>query len=378
MTPEDAVTLKDWQLIVIGAVVGWAVTVVLQHIQSLIHRKNEERRIRKEYNRINEAWTKFEKLFPNLHLLQAGWPPTGYFTPEQVRIRLQEQFKLPDQIRCEIRQVHQAEWLAQNYTDGEQVGIKTLRIFRTSDEPSDELSGRSHFIQIEAHSYKYFDFLATHRRLTKGSAEEQQLLRSFVGTPNAEQAVAGFPNPLSVGLSLFCENSDMLVLLVRTIEGASGGEWHGGKLFNAVGENVTPSDFSASIMGHKETSPYVVAKRGLHQEVGFSEEDIRCSTVSIHSLAWASDILDHKFFGLVTTPLTRSEIKQRWENAPDRGENRDILFYSVRNAKECSDFFRSVFAQKFEWSPEAIFCTARSLVSLRKIDLADLIHLNKR
>ncbi len=357
----------------IGALLGALLCLLVQNILYPIcvsrYRRARERRL---FAAVNKSWSRFQALFPNLRLLQSGWPPTGLFEPRHIICHLVGVFELPPTLRTQIRERHASEWIAKRLTDGEQVGIRNLRIFRHSDDPGDERVGRSHSIEIEAHVYHYFDFLATHRLIANGSAEERSLLTGFAVETNPEQTIAGFPNPLSVGLSLFCEQGQVLALVVRTKVGATGGLWQGGKVFNAVGENFAPRDFSLSLSGEAESSPIVVGRRGLYEEVGLSEDEIDGCTIAFHSVAWASDILDHKFFGYAITPLAQAQVQARWENAPDRSENRQIQFARVATPQDCRFLWRKILASSDQWSPEAIFCTARSLVLLRKLTPSDL------
>jgi hypothetical protein len=134
------------------------------------------------------------------------------------------------------------------------------------------------------------------------------VLDALAGPVGPDQPIPGFPTPCSVGLSVLCEDGTLLLLPRRTSASGPGGHWEGGKIFNAVGENTAPRDFAAANRRSHETTPDVVARRGLCEELGFSDEDTRTATVRLHSFAWASDLLDYKFFGCVETPLSRSEV----------------------------------------------------------------------
>ena len=80
--------------------------------------------------------------------------------------------------------------------------------------------------------------MSTHHLLRLGSPEEKAFLLEFREIHYLEPAQF-FPNPLSVGLSLFCEGGDYLVLTKRTKLISSGGLIWGNQIYNAVGENVT-------------------------------------------------------------------------------------------------------------------------------------------
>jgi hypothetical protein len=363
----------------VGAIIGAIGGLLVQNIAypaalQQISKWRDRRRIKK----INSAWQSLQDIVPVLKLFQAGWLPDGTFGPDQVRMRLLGAFQLSHEIDVEIRQKHAPEWAMAGLTDGEQVGIRSLQIYRISDEPTAEREGRAHMIEILTHSYHYFDFLATHRLLVTGTPDERALLSKYAGKPNPEDSIAAFPNPLSVGLSLFCESGNVLALLVRSKMSASGGYWHGGKVFNAVGENATPHDFRASFEGHMESSPFRVAKRGLFQEMGFSQTECETAHVVLHSLAWAADIRDHKFFGYLITPMAVSEIRYRWEHAADRAENREIHFVGLSSRDACRRFWSEIVSDTSEWAPEALLCTMRSLLVLGKLSPEDLLRLSHR
>lgn len=363
-----------WTTLLVAALVGAFAALLVQNIAyPFALQRWAEWQERKRILRVNRAWESSRRLVPNLQLLQAGWLSDGTFAPEHIKLRLVGTYQMPGDIRTRIRARHEATWTAEGLTDSEQVGINALRIYRTSDDPVAERCGLSHVIEIDAHVYRYFDFLATHRLLGSGSLDEKQLLHTYVSEPNAEEAICGFPNPLSAGLSLFCESGNVLVLLIRSKTTAAGGGWHGGKLFNSVGENATPSDFRPTFAGHFESSPLEIARRGLFQEMGFSEGESNRCAVSIHSLAWATDILDYKFFGYALTPLSEREVKHRWEHARDRFENRDIRFVDVSTRRACVQLWTEMRTQLQTCSPEALFCTMRSLMLLRKLNSNDVL-----
>ena len=105
---------------------------------------------------------------------------------------------------------------------------------------------------------------------------------------------------------------------------------------------------------------------------GVQDEANECH-LEIHSLTWASDILDHKFFGWVITEMAQEEVRNRWEHAPDRRENDQIYFIDVSTRRKCIELWRSILTSKQEWSPEAIFCTARTLLLRGMLKQEDLI-----
>jgi len=373
-----ALEQKDIVLLVFGALAGAFFGVLFQNIlfprisEDLTRRKSSRR-----LKRVNAGWKSFESLFPMLKLQQAGWSQDGSFEPNVIRIKLSGDFKLPNDIN-QIRARYNDEWLASGATDDEKIGITSLSIRRKSDDPLDEIAGSSHDIRIISHSFRYFDFLATHRRLAIGKPEDIEILNKHLSTVGEYSPIDSFPNPLSVGLSLFCEAGNVLVFTLRTQKTEGGGDWHGGKRFNAVGENTNRSDFSTDLGGALISSPYTVARRGLYEEMGFTSEDADLCTTKIHSLAWASDIRDHKFFGYAVSTLAESEVRSRWDLAPDRHEHQKIFFIPVQTRTQSLRFWHGVLGEANTWSPEALFCTARSLVLLGHLKPQDLLPVGHR
>ncbi|MGH3769423.1 MAG: hypothetical protein ACRDS0_20200 [Pseudonocardiaceae bacterium] len=223
------------------------------------------------------------------------------------------------------------------------------------------------------HRYDYFDFLATHMLRMRGTEEERAALDTLAGPASPTQLAAGFPTPCSVGLSVFCEGGTQLMLPRRTSDSGPGGLWEAGKIFNAVGENAALRDFAAANRRSHESTPDVIARRGLYEELGLSDHEIGAATLRLHSFAWASDWRDFKFFGYLTTSLSRSEVQDRWRNAPDRSETSgfELAAWPVGSAEECRALVSAVRDNPEEWAPEAVFCTLRSLITLRRISIDD-------
>lgn len=105
------------------------------------------------------------------------------------------------------------------------------------------------------------------------------------------------------------------------------------------------------------------------RKMGFSDDDIRTAKVRLHSFAWASDLRDFKFFGFVETPLSRTEVQDRWRNSPDRSETTgfELEAWPVRSSSECRKLLTAIRDNPADWSPEAVFSTLRSLIALRRI-----------
>ena len=171
--------------------------------------------------------------------------------------------------------------------------------------------------------------------------------------------------------------SSPLHALDRVRRDVAGGYWEAGNIFNPVGENAAPSDFAVGNLQAHESTPFEIARRGLYQEMGFFDEDLRASTLKLHSFAWASDLLDFKFFGFVNTPLSRSEVQDRWRNAPDRSETSglELSVWPVRSPDECAKLLSEMRDNPADWSPEAVFCSIRSLISLRRISADELSRM---
>jgi hypothetical protein len=359
----------DWPSLLIGAVVGAAVGIVGQNILfPIVQQRWRNRLLRAYYRKANAVWAKFEQLHPRLVLVQSGWDGDGCFSPGSIVLRQGSSFSLTGVAR-NFRSKHASEWEAEGFTNGTPIGIAGISIRRTSDEPSAELRGRAHKLEVAMHQYHYFDFLATHVLRLVGSEGERNALNALIGSYGPGQPIRCFPTPCSVGLSVFCENGTYLLLTRRAADRAAGGYWEAGKIFNCVAENAAPRDFAAANREAHESTPDVIAKRGLYEEMGFSEEDINAARLRMHSFAWASDVLDFKFFGIVETSLSRSESQERWRNAPDRSETLGMRLdaWPVGSKGDCKNLLMAIRDNVADWSPEAAFCTIRSLVVLRKI-----------
>lgn len=98
-------------------------------------------------------------------------------------------------------------------------------------------------------------------------------------------------------------------------------------------------------------------------------------SIVLHTLAWDNRTRDYNFFGYVVTPQSRGEVKQDWTAAPDRHENRDVLFIDVGNKTQCLNLVEQMARQRTEWSSEAIICTLRSLLYFRKVAPEDLVRI---
>jgi len=368
----------DWAGWVIGAIIGAVFGLLIQNIAfPSTSRRLAEWRRRRFFAEANRAWDAVERGHPNLFLVQAGWDRSGCFPPGSVIFRLDDTFELSDGRLARLRDDHTHQWTADDFKDAEQAGISSISITRVSDRPDDEQHGRSHHMRLMMHTYRYFDHLATHLLRLTGTDAEKAILNAAAGNVTPGAALDSFPNPCSVGLSVFCEDGTHLALTRRTTNPGAGGHSHAGKTYNAVGESVAPRDFAVALDGSLESSPDVVARRGLYEELGLTVNDIAMCAINIHSFAWSSDILDHKFFGMAITPLSRAEIQDRWRNAPDRSETigNELAFRPVQTRSECLRLLETIKENSDEWAPEAAFSSIRSLLTLRRVAPADVTKI---
>ena len=365
----------DWSSLLVGAIVGALAGIILQNIAyPAVERRWRAHRRHAFYSHANKTWTMIEHLYPRLKLVQGGWGEGGCFAEGSIVLRLVGSFALKDPEVKKLRGSYVGKWKAAGFTDDEQLGIDSILNTRVSDSPSAEIDEKAHTLTLNVHRYRYFDFLATHMLRLRGNAEERSALNRVAGPPSSDRPVPGFPTPCSVGLSVFCEDGTQLVLTRRTAAVAVSGDWESGKIFNAVGENATLRDFAASNREPHETTPEVIARRGVHEELGFNDSDIRTARLRLHSFAWANDVLDFKFFGTLETPLASAEIQDRWRNAPDRSESsgEGLMIWPVQSHAECRQLLATIRDNPSDWSPEAIFSTLRSLIVLRKISTEDV------
>lgn len=351
----------NWLDVTVGAVAG----LVLQNLAYPSAQAGYLKwRSRRRFRAAEGAGLAMEQRFGSLVIVQAGWGEDGTFAHDAVTLELGDEFEVENPGVARILDGRAAQWRADGFDDGLQVGIATLRINRISDRPEDERVGRSHRVVCRMHTYRYFSFLGTHRLLLAGTAPEREFLRELAGEPDCRETIRGFPNPFSVGLSVFCEDGDYLALTRRTASAAAGGHWQGGKIYNAVGENAAPRDFSPGLDGTVRSTPYLIAQRGLWEEVGLPDVDIDASTIKLHSLAYALDLRDHKMFGFAVTHLSRDELRYAWRHAPDRIESAgsDVEFHSVRTRADTRRLLRRIVDEAEQWAPEAVFCTVRSML----------------
>ncbi len=193
---------------------------------------------RVRHRRFERAWEEYKSRSTDLEVIQAGWK-SGGFVPEEVVLTVDGDFELSNETLMRIRESHKVEWEQTGQTNNFQIGLSKIDPHRINDEVGGRLT---HQLRLYAHKYRFFDFLATNRMLKEGSAEEKRELVEFIPERHGLRPISAFPNALSVGLSLFCEDGSCLVLTRRTRLVSSGGGWSAGKVFNAVGENITRRD----------------------------------------------------------------------------------------------------------------------------------------
>lgn len=351
---------------IVGAVAGYYAEKVLDRVHAHVSRLFQRLR-RLRYGR---AWETYKSLSVGLDVVQTGWK-SDTFAQDEVVLTLGPDFELSSDIAATIRDAHRAGWEQHDLKDNIQVGLSAVDPHRVSDEVGEKTT---HQLRLAGQRYHYFDFLATHRTLLEGSVEEKQLLADHISERHSLQPVAAFPNPLSVGLSLFCEDGNCLVLTRRTKLTSSGGTWFGDAVFNAVGENVSLRDVAGYYDGLDRLSPWETAKRGLSEEMGFTTSDVAESRLVLHTFSWDTRILDYKFFGFATSSISRNEVQQRWTFASDRHEAWSLIFVDIKTRRKRANFVRDMVEHRHDWSSEAILCTVRSMLHLFH-DLPDGLSL---
>jgi len=344
----------------LGILVGYFIEKILDSLIARVKLSTKKRK----WKKAEQIWEKYQSLSFGLIVIQAGWK-AGEFSEEQVVVTIDNSYKIPKDIAENLYNSHKGKWESADLNDNEQYGIAEIDPHRVSDEITTKSD--SHQLRIKGHTYRYFEFLATNRLFRSGTKEEQEFLNEIIGKPHYLEPVSSFPNPLSVGLSLFCENGNSLVLTRRTIIASSGGLWAGNTIFNAVGENMIPYDtYGNNFQGSTRLSPWITAKRGLHEEMGIVFSDKTMSMV-LHSFVWDSRILDYKFFGYVINSFSRADIRKAWINAPDRNENSELIFFDCSTDKQVVELVEELIHNKSKWASECILCTVLSLFHLDKI-----------
>ncbi len=341
-----------------GVVAGYYVEKLLRGLDSSIAAAAKQRR----WDAAKRALERFQELSPALQIVQAAGR-TAEFTEAEIVVTVERKYSAPQPVK-DLLAKNQKHWAERRLKNNRQVGVFEVIPHRLSDVPGE----RSHILLIRGQNFDYFNFLASNQMLLNGDESEKLLLEPLVGERHYFKPSPHFPNPLSVGLALFCEGGGCLIMTRRTPLQSSGGWMSAGAIFNAVGETVNPRDTKAgSYQGHCLVSPWNTARRALVEEMGFSASDVNDTTIVLHSLVYDSRILDYKFFGYAVVSLSRAGISQRWESAPDKAEAKELFFEDVSSAINAEALIERIVTHQDNWSPEASLCTSRALLHAGKI-----------
>lgn len=364
--------IVDWILLIIGGVFGAVLGLLADEWWRRRSVRQEQKRSAQRYRELNLEAKSIENMHSTLVLIQAGWDPDGFFSPGSITVRLDYTYQAP-QIIQGICAAHTAEWADAGHTNGRQVGLSSYLITRVSDDPEQERLGLAHHLTLRAHEFDYFDFLGSHRILLNGTGAERHLLSRLVASASAESPAPGLPTPCSVGLSLIAEAGRTIVLGRRAGVNSPAGAWRPGEVFNAVGEGMAARDFASAGYDAASCGPDITAARGAYEELGFRPQEMQRSRLRLHSFAFATDVLDFKFFGSLETELSVGEIQGRWEVAADRVEARELLYHPIETRRQAIELLHEMQSDTDTWSPEARFCTIRTLLCLRKLSIQDVI-----
>ena len=358
----------EWVFLFVGIIAGYFINklldFLLMHVELI-----RERRIWKKAERV---WVKYQAISFGLEVIQVGWA-NGKFSEEQVIITVDKVFKLNPEIAAKTLEILMGEWEKQHYTNDVQYGVSEIDPHRSSDEVTCKTT--DHQLVICGHTFRYFEFLSTNRMLTSCDIG----MRSFVWSKvdkvddgNYLHPQSLFANPLSVGLSLFCENGNYLVLPIRTDKVSSGGSWAPSSIYNAVGEMVNLKDIEGECQGVPRLSVWKTAKRGLHEELGVEFFGGRNEDLVIHSFVWDKRILDYKFFGYFINGMSQLDVQRSWDQAPDKHEFKKLTFHDTSNRERCLKIVQDMVVDRNKWGSECILCTIRSLLYTKKITTEDL------
>lgn len=358
----------EWLLLVLGALLG----VTVDKIYDWARRRSEDRRRTRHYEFVNKRREQVQSLHPNIQLLQAGWDPNGFYVPGSAIVRVRGRFETPPEIE-ELVESHRQQWIDGGAKNNPQIGIRSFRVDRVSDDPADDRAGTAHQLVFQGHEFEYFEFLASHRLLVEGNESERATITRLAADASATTPAAMLPTPISVGLTVLAEQGDILILSRRATTQSHAGSWAGGRVFNAVGEGAAPRDLASAGHDADATSPEVVAARGLYEELGFRTQDMVRTRIRLHSYAYDSSILDFKFFGVAETSLSFSEVHERWLLAPDRSEASELIQVPIRSKGDCLALLAKIADEHQDWSAEALFSTIRTLLCLERVRVQDVI-----
>ena len=347
-----------------GVCVGYIIEKLLDIMTSKIQKIIKFIKWRKKENFLE----KYRQLVHGLELIQYGWN-NGTFNEDQVFVTKNNEFKLSDEIREKILLKNISYWNNNSLQNNPQIGVSFIDPHRTTDEIS---TTTDHELVIHGQVYNYYDFLATNQKYSIATKEELWFFNSIIKTPQSLQPVPQFPNPLSVGLSVFCEDGNLLVLTRRTMLPSSGGLHSGNLIYNAIGENMISNDtYGYKHNGFERLSPWMTAKRGMSEEMGFNFNNKKMSLL-LHTIAWDKRILDYKFFGYVITPFSKIEVEDAWQKASDKNENLELFFIDCTNQEKTHRFVKELLINKSQYASECTFCTITSLLLMNKLSVSRL------
>ena len=106
--------------------------------------------------------------------------------------------------------------------------------------------------------------------------------------------------------------------------------------------------------------------------MGLHHSDLAGADVLLHSLVFDARLLDYKFFGYVVLPLSRAQVAQAWETAPDKSENVSLHFIDVSDSQKAAGLVRGMVASSAEWAPEALYSTTRALLHAGRLSRKDI------
>lgn len=359
-------TLRPYLVFLAGTVAGYIVNESIDWAreQSRSHRRKESWKV------ANRRWAAKRNMSSGLDVVYSDLLGTG-FSRDSVVISLRRSLQIHKEIATKVLDPNSLRWSKKGITDEIQIGAIAIDPSRVSDSAQVE----SHRLAIGAREIDYFSVMATNWSLAFGAEEERDFLTKFVPSRLPLEPVPEFANPISVGLTLICEDGRILILGKRSNRPSSGGIWWPNSIYNPIGETMNPKDIDSSLDGKMGFSPWRTAERGLFEEMGWHASDIEDAYPILHSFVWDNRILDYKFFGYAVTPLSCAEIYQRWIDAPDRPESQRIDFVPIQNRAQSLELCRRIVEESEDWSSEASFCTIRTLLHLEKIRSKDIDEL---
>lgn len=286
-------------------------------------------------------------------LVSVGYPSNTqrYFLEDSIIAHTDEKKLIIDNGLKEIRDNNSAKWLDLGLTNG---GLLGLSYFCETS-----YNGSASELLLRTRETRYFDFLATHVLRISGTAKEKEFIDSIVAKNHNNSLVYGFPNPLSVGLAVFCENGDYLVSTRRSNNVKTGGLLYGGQLYCMRGSSIK-EDYQGSYL-NKTGLPYITARRGLVEEMGLSNLDISLGKLFIHTFVKDTELMDYKFLGVFITGLSSNEIYAKWESTQNRAEDSSMIFINVNTPEKRRMLIKNINTEQAAWSSVAALAIKNSL-----------------